>query len=75
MIISTTKKEVWGKIELKLNDNISKTLHKLEEDVSQKDYTRQEKEYDLGLQILEMENSKYKDLIENFWAYYNFVIS
>ena len=38
----------------------------LEEDVSQKDYARQENEYDLGLQILEMENSKYKDLIENF---------
>ena len=51
---------------MKLSDNISKTLHKIEDDVGQKDYARQEKEYDLRLQILEMENSKYKDLLENF---------
>ena len=54
------------KIEWKLHDDICKTLHTLEEDVSQKDYNWQGKDCALRLQILEMENAKYKNLLENF---------
>ena len=43
--IEAMKIEVMGKNELKCNDDISKTLHKLEEDVIGKDYVLQENDF------------------------------